>query len=173
MEERARACRILLVDDDRAITAHLAPFLERAGFVVAVAADGEAALRQVAGYRPDLVVLDVLMPRLNGRETLRRLRQAGDWTPVILLGDTIEIRAFEDGASVAVEVADTGPGIRADELPHLGEELYRGSAPRSVEGSGLGLALVQAIAARHRGTLTIRSRHGQGTVVTIRLPASR
>lgn len=86
--------------------------------------------------------------------------------------DTIEIRAFEDGSAVAVEVADTGPGIGEDELPHLGEELYRGSAARSVEGSGLGLALVRAIVARHGGTMVIRSRVGRGTVVTLRLPPS-
>ena len=64
-------------------------------------------------------------------------------------GDTVEIRAFEDGTTVAVEVADTGPGVPEEDLPHLGEELYRGGAPRTVEGSGLGLALVHAIVARH------------------------
>jgi len=85
--------------------------------------------------------------------------------------DTIEIRAYEDGASVAVEVADTGPGVCEDDLPHLGEELYRGNAAKSVEGSGLGLALVRAIVARHQGTMAIRSREGRGTVVTVRLPA--
>ena len=88
-------------------------------------------------------------------------------------GATIEIRAYEDGASVAVEVADTGPGVPAEELPHLGEELYRGSAAVGVEGSGLGLALVRAIVTRHGGTLAIRSRPGQGTVVTVRLPGAR
>jgi two-component system, OmpR family, sensor kinase len=88
-------------------------------------------------------------------------------------GNTIEIHAFEDGPSVAVEVADTGPGICEDELPHLGEELYRGSATSGVEGSGLGLALVRAIVARHRGAMTIRSRLGQGTVVTLRFPIAR
>ncbi len=67
-------------------------------------------------------------------------------------GATVEIRAYEDGTSVAVEVADTGPGVPPDELPHLGEELYRGSAGIGVEGSGLGLALVKAIVARHNGT---------------------
>jgi len=87
--------------------------------------------------------------------------------------DTIEIRAYEDGSAVVVEVADTGPGISEDELPHLGEELYRGSAARGIEGSGLGLALVQAIIARHQGTVAIRSRLGQGTVVTLRLPVAR
>jgi len=87
--------------------------------------------------------------------------------------DTIEIRAFEDGTAVVVEVADTGPGISEDELPHLGEELYRGTAARTVEGSGLGLALVQAIMARHHGTMAIRSRLGQGTVVALRFPMAR
>ncbi len=87
--------------------------------------------------------------------------------------DAIEIRAFEDGSSVVVEVADTGPGIHEDELAHLGEELYRGSAARSVEGSGLGLALVRSIVSRHNGSLAIRSRPNQGTVVTLRLPIAR
>jgi two-component system OmpR family sensor kinase len=86
---------------------------------------------------------------------------------------TIEIRAYEDGTSVAIEVADTGPGVPPDELPHLGEELYRGSGAVGVEGSGLGLALVRAIITRHGGTVAIRSRPGHGTVVTVRLPASR
>jgi DNA-binding response OmpR family regulator len=77
--------KILLVDDEPAITDNLAPFLERAGFTVAVAADGEEALRQADRFAPDLIILDVLMPRLDGREALRRLRQAGNWTPIILL----------------------------------------------------------------------------------------
>lgn len=94
--------KILLVDDEQAITANLAPFLERSGFIVAVAADGEEALRQVADSGPDLMVLDILMPRLDGREVLRRLRQAGNWTPVILLtqvGESTErAMALEEGA---------------------------------------------------------------------------
>jgi two-component system, OmpR family, sensor kinase len=88
-------------------------------------------------------------------------------------GATVEVRAYEDGAHVAVEVADTGPGVPPEELPHLGEELYRGSAGIGVEGSGLGLALVKAIVARHDGSMTIRSRPGRGTVVTVRLPGPR
>lgn len=94
--------RILLVDDDVAITETLASFLQRAGFDVAVAADGETALRETARLRPDLVILDVLMPSLDGREVLRRLRQAGDWTPVLLLtqvGESTErAMALDEGA---------------------------------------------------------------------------
>jgi DNA-binding response OmpR family regulator len=94
--------RILLVDDEPAITDNLAPFLERAGFTVAIAADGEAALRQADDFGPDLIVLDVLMPKLDGREALRRLRQAGNWTPIILLtwvGESPDrVMALEEGA---------------------------------------------------------------------------
>ena len=85
-------------------------------------------------------------------------------------GDTIEVRAFEDGDSVVIEVADTGPGIADEDLPHVWEELYRGKSARGAPGSGLGLALVQAILLRHGGQVTLRSRAGQGTVFTARLP---
>ncbi len=93
---------ILLVDDEQAITDNLAPFLKRAGFTVSVAGDGEAALDQAAAERPDLLVLDVLMPKIDGREVLRRLRAHGNWTPIILLtqvGEASErAMALEEGA---------------------------------------------------------------------------
>ena len=93
---------ILLVDDETAITDNLAPFLSRSGFAVSVAANGEAALDQVAALKPDLLVMDVLMPRLDGRAVLRQLRQAGNWTPIILLtqvGEASErAMALEEGA---------------------------------------------------------------------------
>lgn len=85
-------------------------------------------------------------------------------------GDTIEVRAIEDGRMITVEVADTGPGIPEDELSHIFEELYRGQAARGTPGSGLGLALVRAIVETHRGTVTVRSRQGQGSVFTLHLP---
>jgi two-component system OmpR family sensor kinase len=84
--------------------------------------------------------------------------------------DTIEVRAVEDGRVVTVEIADTGPGIPEDELPHVFEELYRGQGARGIEGSGLGLALVRAIVEQHGGTVTVRSREGEGTVFTLHLP---
>ncbi len=93
---------ILLVDDETAITANLAPFLERSGFSVSVAGNGEEALQQVLATDPDLLILDVLMPRLDGREVLRQLRKTGNWTPVILLtqvGEATErAMALEEGA---------------------------------------------------------------------------
>jgi two-component system OmpR family sensor kinase len=86
-------------------------------------------------------------------------------------GDTLELHAFEDGAEIVIEVADTGPGIPEEEQPHVWEELYRGEAGRGIPGSGLGLALVRAIAERHNGRVSLRSRLRQGTVFTLRLPA--
>ncbi len=85
-------------------------------------------------------------------------------------GDTVEVRAFEDGSTVVVEFADTGPGIPEAEVPRVWDELYRGQAARGIPGSGLGLALVRAVVERHGGQVTLRSRIGHGTVVTVRLP---
>ena len=86
--------------------------------------------------------------------------------------DAIELRAREDGRFVTVEVADTGPGIAAADQPYIWEELYRGEAARGAPGSGLGLALVQAIVARHGGEVALSSRPGQGTLVILRLPTA-
>src|SRR5512136_290970 len=94
--------KILLVDDESAITENLAPILERAGLHVTIAAEGEEALQKAAEISPDLVILDILMPKMDGRDVLRQLRRDGNWTPVILLtqvGDSVErAMALEEGA---------------------------------------------------------------------------
>jgi two-component system OmpR family sensor kinase len=86
--------------------------------------------------------------------------------------DTVEVRASEQAGRVQVEIADTGPGIPAEEIPRLFEELYRGSNARGCEGSGLGLALVRRVVDRHAGTVTVRSRRdgARGTVFAVTLP---
>lgn len=94
--------KILLVDDEESILSTLKTFLDLSGFAVMTARNGGEALDRVTQHRPDLIVLDVLMPQLDGRETLRRLRRQGDWTPVILLtqvtGTAQRIMAIEEGA---------------------------------------------------------------------------
>ena len=85
-------------------------------------------------------------------------------------GDTIEIRASEDGNRVQVEVADTGPGIPAEELDQVWTELFRGKGARGIPGSGLGLALVQGIIRRHGGSVSIRSQVDKGTLILLSLP---
>ncbi len=98
----AARTRLLLVDDEAAITDSLTPFLERSGFDVRVAADGVAALDEFDRWRPDVVVCDVLMPRMDGRELVRRLRSNADWTPILLLtkvGESFErSAALDEGA---------------------------------------------------------------------------
>jgi two-component system, OmpR family, sensor kinase len=85
-------------------------------------------------------------------------------------GDTVEMRASEDGSWLLLEVADTGAGIPDDEIEDVWQELARGRAARSLPGTGIGLALVRVVVTRHGGQVAIRSREGQGTVVTVRLP---
>ena len=85
--------RILIVDDEPAIVAALRERLEREGFAVLVAASGEQALAMLAEAPPDLLLLDVGLPGIDGFELLRRLRAQGLATPVILLtarGDEID-----------------------------------------------------------------------------------
>lgn len=94
--------RILLVDDEIAITTELGPLLEHSGFAVTLAHDGLEALRKIAACKPDLIVLDMLMPGLDGRQVCRRLRAGGDWTPVIMLTQVStraeRIMSLEEGA---------------------------------------------------------------------------
>ena len=77
--------RILVVDDDQAVRESLRRSLAFNGYEVDLAADGMEALTAIADRRPDAVVLDVMMPRLDGVETCRRLRSAGDDLPVLVL----------------------------------------------------------------------------------------
>jgi CheY-like chemotaxis protein len=79
--------KILVVDDDAAIRALLRDVLEFEGHDVEAVADGFAALRAAAAARPDCVVLDVMMPGLDGHEVLARLRQldGGPVLPVVML----------------------------------------------------------------------------------------
>ncbi|RZQ63391.1 response regulator transcription factor [Amycolatopsis suaedae] len=86
--------RILVVDDDRAVRESLRRSLEFNGYQVELASDGAAALEQIVANRPDAMVLDVMMPRLDGLEVARRLRSTGDDLPILVLTarDTVSDR---------------------------------------------------------------------------------
>ena len=77
--------RILVVDDDRAVRESLRRSLEFNGYQVDLASDGQQALDSVTSARPDAMVLDVMMPRLDGLEVCRRLRGTGDDLPILVL----------------------------------------------------------------------------------------
>ncbi|MDL4776931.1 response regulator transcription factor [Actinomadura xylanilytica] len=86
MESGSRgAARILIVDDEPAVRESLASSLEFEGYRIAEAADGITALDRVEHDRPDLVVLDVLMPRMDGLTACRRMRAFGATIPVLML----------------------------------------------------------------------------------------
>jgi two-component system response regulator MprA len=77
--------RVLVVDDEPPVRTALERALRLAGYDVALAEGGEQALREVAGAAPDAIVLDVLMPGVDGLEVCRRIRSAGDTTPILML----------------------------------------------------------------------------------------
>lgn len=77
--------RILVVDDDRAVRDSLRRSLQFNGYTVELAGDGQQALDALDSQRPDAMVLDVMMPRVDGLEVCRRLRGAGDDLPVLVL----------------------------------------------------------------------------------------
>jgi two-component system, OmpR family, response regulator MprA len=88
--------RVLVVDDDKAVRESLRRSLEFNGYDVALAVDGADALAGLGGHAPDVVVMDVMMPRLDGIETTRALRSAGNDVPILVLtardavGDRVE-----------------------------------------------------------------------------------
>ncbi len=85
METMPDAEKILVVDDEPYITDLLSAALRFEGFSVEVAPTGQEALQMVRSFRPDLVMLDVMLPDLEGTEVCRRLRAAGDAVPVVFL----------------------------------------------------------------------------------------
>jgi two-component system sensor histidine kinase BaeS len=85
-------------------------------------------------------------------------------------GDQVSLSSSIDGPTAVLDIADTGPGIPADELPHIFDRLWRGQHTRAVSGSGIGLAVVRELITAHGGTVTAGSPAGRGTTITIRLP---
>jgi len=139
---------------------------------------------EVVGEQPNTAGRDIRLDLPRAPWPLPPVR--GDWDLLSLAvvnlvdnavkytpaGGTVEVRAREAAAGVLIEVADTGAGIDAADLPHIWEELYRSPHARRIPGSGLGLPLVRAVVERHGGTVTADSRLGAGTAVRLRLPVT-
>src|SRR3954452_382215 len=106
--------RILVVDDEPAVRTSLERALSLEGYEVDLAADGAAALDRLAAAPPDAVILDVSMPRLDGLEVCRRMRQAGDRTRVLML-------TARDAVDDRVEGLDAGADDYLVKPSRLGE----------------------------------------------------
>jgi two-component system, OmpR family, response regulator RegX3 len=126
--------RILVVEDDRTLRQALAFNLTREGYDVTTASDGEAALEAARNQRPDLLLLDVMLPGMSGVEVLRVLRRDGIATPVIIVsakGDEID-RVV--GLKVGADDYVTKP-YRLRELVARMRAVLRRAPRESVDGS--------------------------------------
>jgi signal transduction histidine kinase len=85
-------------------------------------------------------------------------------------GTVIGLSAGVSGTWAYIRVRDDGPGIAADVLPHIFERFYRGDAPHSGTGAGLGLAIARELVEGQDGTISVESQAGQGTVFSVTLP---
>jgi len=102
--------KVLIVDDEPAIVRLVRDYLERAGFDVSTAANGEDALRLFSRVRPDLVILDLTLPLIDGLDVARAMRRAGD-VPIIML--TARTEEADRVAGLELELMTTSPSRSA------------------------------------------------------------
>jgi two-component system heavy metal sensor histidine kinase CusS len=106
-------------------------------------------------------------PMLFGRAVSNLVENALRFTPA---GETIQISISAGAEHSQVSVKDTGCGIAAEHLPRVFDRFYRADSSRSVQGSGLGLALVKSIMDLHGGSVAVESEVDRGTVVILTFP---
>ncbi|MFT4299695.1 MAG: response regulator transcription factor [Aeromicrobium sp.] len=117
--------RILVVDDDRAVRDSIRRSLEFNGYVVEVATDGIDALARVPQVQPDALVMDVMMPRLDGLETTRALRGAGNDVPILVLTARDAVTDRVDGLDAGADDYLTKPFALEELLARLRALLRR------------------------------------------------
>jgi two-component system, OmpR family, response regulator MprA len=117
--------RLLVVDDDPAVREALALVLDLGGFEVTTAADGREAIRTLSLASPDAVVLDLLMPELDGLEVCRRMRATGDRTPVLMLTARAEVSDRVAGLEAGADDYLVKPFAREELIARLRALLRR------------------------------------------------
>ena len=128
--------RILVVDDDPTISEVVARYLERDGFDVDVALDGAVALEKAQAQYPDLVVLDLMLPKVDGLEVCRSLRTQGS-VPIIMLTAKGEETDKIVGLSVGADDYLTKPFSPRELVARVKAVLRRSAFPREYEGDAL------------------------------------
>lgn len=119
---------VLVVDDDKAVRESLRRSLEFNGYVVALAGDGAEALAGIANHDPDVVVMDVMMPRLDGIEATKALRAAGNDVPILVLTARDAVGDRVDGLDAGADDYLTKPFALEELLARL-RALLRRAAP--------------------------------------------
>lgn len=132
----ARRPRVLVVDDDRTIRDSLRRSLGFNGFDIATAVDGADALARIAADRPDAVVLDVMMPRVDGLATCRILRAAGDTVPVLALTARDAVADRVAGLDAGADDYLVKPFDLSELIARLRALLRRVPAPTDASGHG-------------------------------------
>jgi two-component system, OmpR family, alkaline phosphatase synthesis response regulator PhoP len=159
---------VLVVDDERNLVDLVRGYLEREGFVVLAALDGEAALEVARDERPDLVVLDVMLPGLDGVEVCRRLRTFSDAYVIMLTARTEEIDKVV-GLSVGADDYVTKPFSPRELVARIRAMLrrprMRSTASSSVDDSPAPRALGDLVLDEARHEIT---RRGASVALTIR-----
>ena len=121
--------RILVVDDDRAVRDSLRRSLEFNGYTVDLASDGAEALVRVPQVDPDVIVMDVMMPRLDGLEATRALRSAGNDVPILVLTARDAVTDRVDGLDAGADDYLTKPFALQELLARLRALLRRATVP--------------------------------------------
>jgi two-component system response regulator MprA len=117
--------RLLVVDDDPSVREALALVLDLGGFSVTTAIDGREAIRMLSLASPDAVILDVLMPGLDGLEVCRRMRATGDRTPVLMLTARAEVSERVAGLEAGADDYLAKPFAREELIARLHAMLRR------------------------------------------------
>jgi two-component system response regulator MprA len=125
----APKARVLVVDDDKAVRESLRRSLEFNGYDVSLAADGAEALAGIAASLPDVVIMDVMMPRLDGLEATRALRTAGNDLPILVLTARDAVGDRVEGLDAGADDYLTKPFALQELLARL-RALLRRAAPR-------------------------------------------
>ncbi|MEA2257005.1 MAG: two-component system, OmpR family, response regulator MprA, partial [Solirubrobacteraceae bacterium] len=128
MNASGRDPRVLVVEDDEEIAQVLQRSLRLEGYEVRLAADGETALDHAAAFRPDLVILDLGLPKLDGMEVARRLRR-GDDVPILMLTARDALDARIEGLDAGADDYLVKPFERQELLARL-RALLRRRPPR-------------------------------------------
>lgn len=123
--------RILIVDDEPNIVTALEYLLQRHGYEVLLAEDGEAALKQVGEHRPDLVLLDVMLSLKSGYEVCRRIREHPEWkhVKVVMLSAKGREAEVSKGLSLGADSYITKPFSNKDLVAKIEELLGSEARP--------------------------------------------
>jgi DNA-binding response OmpR family regulator len=123
--------KVLIVDDEPNIVLALEYLLQRSGYAVQVASNGEEALREIESFRPDVVLLDVMMPQQSGYDVCRRIREQPDFRAVKIVMLSAKGREAEvsKGLALGADLYVTKPFSNAELVARIGELVAERSAP--------------------------------------------